>query len=89
MGFWNFLRDMFVFDWLFGNHLKGGLPGNHTNYTSNNHECKCGHDYDDYLSPRANRSCTSWDDDHYSSDDYYHDSCDDYAHDIDDFDDDF
>lgn len=56
MGFWSFLRDMFVFDWSFGNHHKGGLPGNHTSYTSNNHECECGHNHNDYIPPRSNSS---------------------------------
>lgn len=89
MGFWSFLRDMFVFDWLFGSHRKGGLPDNHTNNTSHNQDSECGYDHDDDIPPHSNRSYSSWDYGHYASDDYYHDSHDDYAHDFDDFEDDY
>lgn len=89
MGFRNFLRDMFVFDWLFGNHRKGGSPTNRSNFTAYNNNCECSCNHDDYIPPRSNRSYSSWDDGHYASEDYYHDSHDDYAHDFDDFDDDF
>lgn len=34
MGFWSFIRDMFVFDWLFGHHKKGSF-GEHQR--KNNH----------------------------------------------------
>lgn len=83
MSFWSFLRDMFVLDWLFGHRHKGSTPTNHNNYT----DCECGHDY---APPRSSGySHSSWDNNHYSCDDYYHDSHDDYAHDFDNFDDDF
>lgn len=88
MGFWISLRNMFVCDWLFGNHRKGGIPTNNTNnYTTYDHECDCSHDYESPHSSQYSRD--SWSDGHYASDDYYHDSHDDYAHDFDDFDDDF
>lgn len=88
MGFWSFLRDMFVFDWLFGNHRKSGTPTNHTkNYTNNERDLDCDHDYTPPRSSGYSRS--SWDDGHYASEDYYHDSHDDYAHDFDDFDNDY
>lgn len=88
MSFWSFLRDMFVYDWLFGNHRKGGTPTNLiNNYTTSDRDCNCDHDY---TPPRnSGYSHSSWDDDHYASEDYYHESHDDYAHDLDDFDDDF
>lgn len=86
MGFWSFLRDIFVFDWLFGNHRKGGTPTNHTdNYTTYDHDCDCARDYTP--PPSSGYSRSSWDDGYYASEDYYHDSHDDYAHDFDDFDD--
>ena len=46
MGFWSFMRDMFVFDWLFGHHKKGSC-GEHQR--GNNHYAD--HSYsDDYYS---------------------------------------
>lgn len=88
MGFWSFLRDMFVFDWLFGNHhKKGGISTNNANYTSFTQDSDCDHDYEPPRSSRYSRS--SWDDGHSESNVYYYDSHDDYSHDFDDFDDDF
>lgn len=91
MSFWRFLRDMFVFDWLFRNHSKNGTPTKHTdNYTTYDSDSDCDHDYE----PPCSSGCShiswddSWDDRHYASDDYYHDSADDWAHDEDDFEDD-
>ena len=88
MSFWSFIRDVFVFDWLFGKHRKGGTPTNHTNnYTAYDRECDCNHEYEPPLN--SHYSHCSWDDSHYASDNFYHDSHDVYAHDFDDFDDDF
>lgn len=88
MSLCSFLRDMFLFDWLFGRNRKGAAPTNQTNSNTHNHDCDCGHD--EYTPPlRSNRTYGGWDDGHYASNDYYHDSYDDYAHDFDDFDDDF
>lgn len=83
MSFWSFIRDMFVFDWLFGNHCKGGTPTNPiNNYTTSDRDCD-----HDYTPPRkSGYSHSSWDDGHYASEDYYYDSQDDYA---DDYADDF
>lgn len=88
MGFWCFLRDMFVFDRLFGNHSKNGAPTNHTNnYTTYDSDCDHEHDYEP---PRSSgHSHVSWDDMHYASDDDYLDLADDWAHDEDDFEDDY
>lgn len=90
MRLWSFLRDMFVFDCLFGKHHKGGTPTNHTDsYTTYDSNCDCDYNHD-YEPPRSSGySHNSWDDGHYASEDYYHDSQDGYAHDFDDFDDDF
>lgn len=88
MGFWSFLRDLFVFDWLFGKHRKGGTPTNHiNNFRLLYSDCDCEHD----ITPHYNSgySQSSWDDEYYESEDYYYDSQDDYAHDFDNFDDDF
>lgn len=90
MSFWSFIRDMFVFDWLFGNHRKGGTPTNHTHHPTDNHA----YDFEnDFVPPHETRqsrySYSSWNDGHYASEDYYHDSHDDYAQDFDDFDEDF
>lgn len=77
MGFWNFLRDMFVFDWGVGEYRKRKSTSNQTrhsdynNYTGYNSDCE--HDH-------YHESCEY---------DHYHDSSDDYAHDFDDFEDDF
>lgn len=88
MGFWSFLRDIFVLNWLFGNHRKSGTPTNHTNnHTTYDRGCDCDHEYEPPFNPRYSHS--SWDDEHGASEDYYHDSQDDYAHDFDDFEDDF
>ena len=88
MGIWSFIRNMFLFDWMFGNRRKVETPTSHTNnYTSFNHNCDCGHDYiHPYDSGYAHNSK---DDGHYAIEDYYYDSHDEYAHDYDDFDDDF
>lgn len=90
MRFWSFVRDMLVFDWLFGNHRKCGTPTNHTNnYTNYIRDCDCDHDHN-YEPLRSSRySRNSWDDGHYASEDFYHDSHEDYTHDFDNFDDDF
>lgn len=95
MGFWSFMRDMMLFDWLFGKRHKGNSSScdNTGNATGNTGGNKSNNEPDNGIGtvfiPPVGRSCRSWDDGHYASDDYYHDSHDDYAHDFDDFDDDF
>lgn len=87
MGFWSFMRDMLLFDWLFGDH-KEKASNNQTNKFISQNQAN---DNDlDFIPPSSsNYFRSSWDDGHYASDDYYHDSQDDYAHNFDDFDDDF
>lgn len=87
MGFRSFMRDMFLFDWLFGDHKKRPSSNQTNNYTSKDQS----NDNDlDFIAPSSSSYFrSSWDDGHYPSDDYYHDSQDDWAHDFDDFDDDF
>lgn len=92
MGFWSFLRDMFVFDWGVGEYRKRKSINNQTRhsdynkYSGYNGDCEFDH-YPE--SSGQNSSYHGWDDDHYGNEDYYHDSSDSYAHDFDDFEDDF
>lgn len=88
------MRDMMVFEWLFGKRHSERTATNRTTPTYNEHDClhdcDCDFDFKPHHDSRQSRyTSSSWDDGHYAHEDYWHDSSDDYAHDFDDFDDDF
>ena len=87
MGFWSFLRDMLVLDWIFGSNRNKTKPTNNVQDTSYNRDCNCNLDYEPHHSSKSSRN--TWDDGYYANNDFYHNSHDDYAHDFDDFEDDF
>ncbi len=54
MGFWSFMRDMFVFDWLFGHRKKESFWGQNRRenpYINDSH--------DDYHSSSGNNHCSN------------------------------
>lgn len=88
MGFWNLLREIFLFEWLFGSPEQGCKPVKRTHkFTPFERDCNCGQNY--YPPRNSSYNQDTWSDDHYACEEYYHDSQDDYAHDFDDFDDDY